>query len=311
MPEQASLTDLTNQLCQISKLIDQSGTIESVVTQAATADSPVAADATTKLVFTSAQDVPMFVTVSGDGNPDLVARATRNIKKVRRQLSERYAEPVVEPLEAGMVLGRSFAVWPMLDQFPQGRVPRYLAKRRIRPNVLDWLSGILDETHIQTNADDRRLIATNLALLYDDRRHQDHVRRAAESAADSLASGRWVPVHCVQHSDLWMGNIMIAPAGSSMSFTLVDWAGATTTGYPFFDLCRFAISNNTPSRLIKKHVACQLRRLDSNSNRIGFNVLCALGQMQSRLEHFPESLFRKMALETTNFSLNLSEEMRQ
>jgi hypothetical protein len=295
-----SSDDLADLLLQRSELINRSGTTEVVTVESATgAQAP--SDATIKLIHTSVDGKPIFVTVSGDGNPDLVARATRNIQDVRGQLSERWAEPVVKPLETGMVQGRSFAVWPMLSEFPERRVPRYLAKRRIRPEVFYWLSAVLAETHIHTTAADRQVISANLAILLEDRRHPDHLRRAADISANRLATGSWVPVHCVQHSDLWMGNIMVAPTGSLTSFSLIDWAGATIRGYPFFDLCRFAISSNAPSRLVKKHVISQLGQLNADSVDVTSYVLCALGQMQSHLEFFPEKLFREMALETTDF----------
>lgn len=297
-----SLADMRDQLSQSSALINNSATIE-LFGGGVPTDRPAPADATIKLIVRLDCGKTKFVTISGEGNPDLVARATRNIRDVRSKLSNRYAEPIVEPLETGVVNGLSFAVWPFLAEFPQGKLSRYIAKHRVRPNVLDWLYGICAETHTPTNVDERQQIATNLALLHDDRHHPDHVRKAAAGAAERLASGQWLPVQCVQHSDLWLGNIMIAPPGSVMSFKVIDWAGATCTGYPFFDLFRFAISSNAPSQLIQKNLQLQLDQFGFNRVDIASYVLCALGQMQSNLEHFPEKIFRDMVVRTTNSTL--------
>ena len=35
------------------------------------------------------------------------------------------------------------------------------------------------------------------------------------------------------------------------------------------------------------------------------HVLCAVGDMQAQLEFFPEELFRRMAVETTDFALKV------
>ena len=250
MLDPVSSEALIDALRRCSELIDRAGTIKRV--KAASASVSVApADATVKLACVSDNSPSYFITVSGDGNPDLVARATRNIQQIRRLLSERAAEPVLEPLETGVVLGRSFAVWPTLPAFPQGRVPRYLAKRLIRPAMLDWISDVYDETHTCANAAERQVIAANLTRLIEDRLHPDRLRKAAERAAERLEAEQWAPFHCVQHSDLWMGNVMLAPAGSSRSFCVIDWAGANCKGYPCFDLFRFALSANPAHRLVR------------------------------------------------------------
>ena len=295
---------LIDALRRCSELSEQSGAIERVASGSAPLFSEPA-DATVKLVCVSDNGPSYFVTVSGDGNPDLVARATRNIQQIRRLLSERAAEPVLEPLETGVVLGRSFAVWPMLPVFPQGRVPRYLAKRLIRPDMLDWISEVYDETHTCANAVERQVIAANLTKLIEDRHHPDRLRKAAERAAERLEAEQWAPFHCVQHSDLWLGNVMLAPAGSSRSFCVIDWAGASCKGYPFFDLFRFALSANLSHRLVKARVKRQLGQQGADPVDGVSHVLCAVGDMQAQLEFFPEELFRRMAVETTDFALKV------
>ena len=297
--------DLIDQLRRRSDLIDDSTELLPLG-RVASIDGARPADATAKFLVRSESGNCGFLTVSGEGNPDLVARATRNIKNVRRKLSDRYAEPIVEPLETGVALGFSFAVWPMLATFPQGKLARFLAKRRLGPDILDWLHGLCAETVTCTKADEREKIAANLMLLHDDQRHPGYVRRTAAAAAERLASGQWAPVQCVQHSDLWLGNVMIAPRGSAWSFAVIDWAGATVSGYPFFDLCRFGISSNPPWRLIQENLQRHLDHFDFDRADVVPYVLCALGQMQSDLEFFPEDLFREMVVETTGFATELA-----
>ncbi|NUH65497.1 hypothetical protein HTT03_09385 [Sulfitobacter sp. S0837] len=301
--EPVSSETLVNALRRCSELIDRAGALELIVPETAPRSPP--ADATIKLIFVSEGRPSLFITVSGAGNPDLVARAVRNIEGIRGLLSERSAEPVLEPLETGVVLGRSFAVWPMLSDLPQGRVPRYLAKQLIRPDVFDWLSDVFAETHAYATAAERQVIAGHLTKLIEDTAHPDLLRRSADRAAERLENGRWVPVHCVQHSDLWMANVMLAPAGSSRSFCVIDWAGANCKGYPFFDLFRFALSSNPAMRLVKVHVREQLDQIEAEPVDAVSCVLCALGATQAQLEFFPEDLFRRMAVETIDFALKV------
>lgn len=297
--------DLIDQLRRRSDLIDDATEIQPLIPRSST-DAAVPADATSKFIVRLKSGNSCFLIVSGMGNPDLVARATRNIRDIRRKLSDRYADPIIEPLETGVALGYSFAIWPMLAAFPQGRLTRFLAKRRLEPDILDWLHGLCAETLTHTKPDARAQIAANLMLLHDDERHPIHVRRTAADVAERLAAGKWAPVQCVQHSDLWLGNIMIAPRGSLWSFAFIDWAGATVSGYPFFDLFRFCISSNTPRWLIEESLQRQLDDFDFDRADIASYVLCALGQMQSNLEYFPEELFREMVVETTSFSFRLA-----
>lgn len=306
MIDPLSLADLTCRLQRAPAFSDPVGAVGAVLSDVGPAPEE-AADATSKLAVATPEGAAVFVTVSGDGNPDLVARGVRRLTKIRRKLSDRYAEPIVEPLETGEFEGRSFAIWPMLGQLPQGRLSRYLTKRGLRVKVMEWLSGMLAETKVPAGAQEQSRIADNLARLSGDAAHSDHLRRAADVAGERLASGRWAPVNCAQHSDLWMGNVMMSGPSAAMPFGVIDWAGARAAGYPFFDLCRFAISSNAPSRLVDEHIARQLRVLHGEREDVTSYVLCALGEMQADLEHFPEEMFRAMAEETTVFARQFSQ----
>ncbi len=289
---------LAELLRQKSNIIDVSKRIE-LVRSEAVHEPP---DATIKLICSSEDSGLIFVTVSGEGNPDLVARAARNIREVRTKLTDYYSGPVLEPLETGVINGRSFAVWPMLLDLPQNRLHRIHLKWRLRPIVFDWLAGVLTDTHIEATRDEKQAIAANLTTLLDDCRHPDVLRQAAENAADRLASGKWTPFHCVQHSDLWMGNIMMGRPGSPASFRVIDWAGATIKGFPFFDLFKFSMSSCASPRLVRKYVKQQLGQLGSKNIDIQSYLSSALGQIQSNLEFFPEDIFRKMAANTIEYS---------
>lgn len=262
---------------------------------------------TAKYPLQLASGARAFLIVSGEGNPGLAARAARNIAAIRARLTPATAAPIVEPLEAGEAMGRSYTLWPMLRPWPEGRIARYLAKRRNEGPILNWLLSLMRETHEPMDATRRQKALHYLALLEGDTWHPDQVRSKAADAAGHIEKGNWSPISCVQHSDLWLGNIMRPPRGAAATFSVIDWPGARLDGYPFFDMCRFAISCGTSQARIRRAAAAGLRECDPASRRLTPYVLCALGQIQDNLEHFPETMFRAMLCETAAFSMKIDE----
>ncbi|MEQ9258496.1 MAG: phosphotransferase [Roseovarius sp.] len=266
-----------------------------------------AADATAKYTVQLASGERTFLIVSSAGNPDLAARAARNIAAIRARLSPATAAPVAEPLETGTAQGLSYTLWPMLTPWPEGRLTRFIAKRRTEPQVLAWLLALMRETKAPMTEASKARALHYLARVEGDTAHSDAARRCAGEAAGRIAQGHWAPVTCVQHSDLWLGNVMLAPEGARGGFRVIDWAGARLEGYPFFDLGRFAISCGTSGARLRRAIMEGLRACDSACPGITPYVLCALGQIGDDLEHFPEAMFRAMLRDTVAFSLRVDE----
>lgn len=81
---------------------------------------------------------------------------------------------------------------------------------------------------------------------------------------------------------------------NAYGFYAIDWAGATTSGRPFFDLLAFGMSCGlTPAALMSQAVArCQSIKCERRDVLPYF--LAALGAIGMDLEHFPESRYVAM-----------------
>ncbi|MFC6638105.1 DUF1679 domain-containing protein [Sulfitobacter sp. JBTF-M27] len=150
-------------------------------------------------------------------------------------------------------------------------------------------------------------LAADVILLAENSNLPGRVKQTAAETSEQLRLGRWRPVQTVQHSDLWMGNIMYAPRGSAWSFSVIDWAGATVNGFPFFDFCRFCLSCSTSAHLTRRKLLRLLAALELEHDAVVPHVLCSLARMQRNLENFPEELFCEMVAQTTRFAFDLAE----
>ena len=291
---QSGWVNMLEQLKSKSTVIDSLSPIESVYGNELPA-SEVVADATSKYLVKLSSGERGFLIVSGAGNPDLVARAARNISLIRGMVSDRCAEPIIPPLEVGEIKGSSFAIWPMLGTLPRGRLKKYLVKRQLSPAVLNWLYCLCDETLSKPNSSELKATESQLLTLADDKNSLDIVRRAAADAATKMNFGTWTPYKCVQHSDLWMGNVLIPPRKSIWPFSVVDWAGANASGFPFFDFIKFSESNNLSRKLVRRKMSRYVSDMGFGFSQVLPYTACALAQIHSDLEYFPESMFKSMA----------------
>lgn len=307
-PQIPDRNDLVDLLKHQSAVIDRTRAIP-MFRPAGSLDADALADSTSKHIVHLEDGQKGFLIVSGHGNPDLVARGVRNINATRQQVSARTAAPVIAPIDEGVVMGMSYAIWPMLIPVPSGKLRSYLIRRKLDPVVLNWLHALCAETKTELVDLERDGLSACLELLAQDHKHSSLIRKAAETAARRLADRAWTPVHCVQHSDLWMGNVMLAPKEIEADFAVIDWAGANLSGFPFIDLCRFAISSRIPSSLVLDAVRRELNALDCAPEDVMSYVLGALGQIQSNLEFFPEDLFRGMFAETTGFAARVIDDL--
>jgi hypothetical protein len=263
------------------------------------------ADATTKCVITSQSGDRYFMLVSGQGNPRLVARAVGNIQEIRRRLPARLATNVLAPIASGNIVGRTCAVWPShLPFYTSNRLLLSSRKLRYVRTFLDWthdvcatsLSGVLTHSEVES-----RFLAPLWSLLANPvfpARMHNHAKLAIERIMDDS----WRPIHCAQHGDLWMGNFLLPSNDStSVKFYVIDWAGATLQGFPLFDLTRLAISLRVSTRVAKECMSRFSNTLSCEQDDLLSYVLCAIGELGTRLEHFPTERYLDMSVKLFDF----------
>jgi len=269
------------------------------------ADRPGLADSTLKCLVPCPSGEPGFLLLSGPGNPDLVARAVRNIGAVRSRLPEPLAATVLAPVLTGEIDGRSCAVWPRhLPFVVPGRLRFRLRALWYRARLLGWARDLCAATLSEpAGAEARRQgFGAPLARLTADAGFPDDLRRRAEAALARLETGAWQPRHCIQHGDLWAGNFLLPRPGTPpVPLYVIDWAGARLTGYPVFDSARLGLSLRCPPRRMATHLAGLAGVLGCEVTDIPAYALCAIGDLGATLEHFPEARYRQMAQQVTAY----------
>lgn len=265
-------------------------------------------DSTIKCLISNPDGDDYFMLISAVNSPDAIARAVTNIRNIKAKLPAEFAETLLSPLTSGAIDGRSCAVWPRHEPFIPSRSllfgPYFKLRRMLHRNsFLDWaynlcahtLSGSLTEQSVDSGfIKPLQHVEASNAL-------PDEMRQHAHIAIQRIRNRQWRPMHCVQHGDLWYGNFLF-PIGHNRQdrakLYVIDWGGATLDGYPVFDFTRLAIAMECNARSVSLHIDKLTKLLGCERIDIASYVLCAIGEMATRLEHFPEQQFHLLSTST-------------
>lgn len=239
-----------------------------------------------------------FAIISAQAAPDLVARGTDNIRAVRQRLPRDVGRTVLQPIGEGRVGGMSTAIWRwQRPMFSNARLIRKAQIRVRRHRLLDWsydfIAGGLARGPGENEVAGRFIPDLERVAL--DARHGEAMRADAHRALDRLHGGRWANlVSSVEHGDLWHGNFLTGRRGDAPLY-VIDWAGARLDGYPMYDFARLSMSLGvTPStgrRIVRRFADL----LDCTPEDLVGYLLCSLGSLSDRLEHFPPDRYYAMA----------------
>ena len=256
-------------------------------------------DATSKYVVRMSDGPNLFLLVSGEGNRHLVSRAVANIQAARAAVSPGIAAHILDTVAAGEAMGTSYAVWMQQRDFPTaGRLQRFLARRRYAEPILDWAEGLARDTLAEGDPD---AFAASLRAIEAEGGFGPAMREDARRARARMEAGTWRPRHCLQHGDLWIGNVVLSDAPNGPAFSVIDWAGMERNGYPFYDLARMLLSLRAGSRLARGRIARLCDLVGCAPEDAVSYALAALGHVGRHLEHFPPDLYRSMAAEVHGF----------
>ena len=262
-------------------------------------DKATISDATLKCLVTGPDGAPGMLLVSGPGNPDLIARAVRNIDAVRARLPEPLAQTVLAPLHSGEIGGLSCALWfRHLPFLAENRIAQRWRALRYRSRLLGWARDLCAASLSEPEGAEARRqgFAVPLARVAADTAFPDTMRKRAETGLQRLETGAWQPRHCIQHGDLWCGNFLLPRPGTPMvPLYVIDWAGARITGYPVIDSARLGLSLRCPPRRMAVHLRDLAGVLGCSGDDLMSSALCAIGDLGANLEHFPEARYRQMA----------------
>ena len=255
-------------------------------------------DRTSKFIAPARVHGKCFVLVSSPNNPDVVARSVGIIEKLYGVLPASDAASILKPLADGYVDGVSYAIWPLLRPLSKTRIIQSFQKRRLTPKILDWLFNVTVATHTvndETANIESRFIAP-LASIANHQGLSGGIHNTAREAIGKFRTGAIKPVNCQEHGDFWLGNIMLADGDipGRPAFVVIDWAGASMCGYPFFDLAKMAFSLNATRAQTLRQIDRHCALFDCEREDVLAYFLCASGSLSQHLEYFPEAKFVEM-----------------
>jgi len=244
------------------------------------------ADATEKFVLSHGRTAHYILIVASCIEPRAVRRNADRMRLAKRALSQNLGRVIELPVAEGEYGGRSYALWRMRKPLSTNRLLFALQRAMLAPSVLQWLCDAATET---LHRGDPLIYAAHLQRLLNVPGLSDSVRASAEGAQRAFQTNEIAPLSVLQHGDLWIGNVLRAKG--RREFTLIDWAGATTDGFPFFDLVKFACSIGATAKEMRQLVERYSAAVHCASRTAIAYVLAGLGRLHGELEHFPEERF--------------------
>jgi Phosphotransferase enzyme family len=246
-------------------------------------------DPDSKLVFLSEGEPGFVVTVSPPEFPEVVAEECLKAAQMRARLGD-LSGPILEPLDAGRVQTSSYAVLPYRNPFSKRRGIRWMHRIWARHHVLEWL---LQVTRGRSAACDASRYEAALETLGESVPRDSPTAALLRAADGHLRSGRFAPKTTPMHGDLWGGNVLRGTAATT--FTLIDWRGSTTDGFPLFDLIRTAESFALSARALRLQLRRHRAALGCQVADLPLYLLGALGHYAAHLGEMSPVLFRTMA----------------
>lgn len=262
------------------------------------------ADATTKFLIRTRAGHPLAVVVCARPiAPGLVQRGTDNAEAIRERIGDDLGRAIIKPIGSGTVDGRSYVILPYCRDFASWRPRRILQRLRIQRPMLNWLRRA-NEAAAKTHGRGEAVTSAYHAALEHLERQKlfdGAIQRAIRTAIDRLESGAWRPRHTFDHNDLYLSNIMLpekTPLSGSRPrypFVLIDWAGASPTGFGIYDLIRLARAFNLSDATLRRELAGHASALGSDFRDAPGHMLATFGRLHVHLEHFPLELYLRTA----------------
>jgi hypothetical protein len=246
----------------------------------------VVADVTEKYLLYYGRSARYILIVSSGIEPQSVRRNADRMRLAKHTLSRTLGRVIELPLAEGEHCGRSYALWRMLKPLSSNRLLFALQRSVLAPAVLRWLCDVGSET---LHRGDALLYSASLERLLTVPGLSEGLRAAAQDAQLAFQRNQIAPLSVLQHGDLWIGNVLRGEG--HREFALIDWPGATTEGFPFYDLIRFACSigvgPNEMRQLLERYSAA----VHCAPGTAMAYLLAGLGKLHEELEHFPEHRF--------------------
>jgi len=235
-----------------------------------------------------------FIICANPIGKTLVKENVEKARAVKALLGPPHNQAIDLPFLNGDVQGISWAIYDLNTPLTDNRWAWQLQKRLLTPVVGQWIADVVKQTQKTIpNKDRSKTITSPLESVCHENAFSREMIKSAEEAIKNIESGAWHPRTTLAHNDLWRGNILLSSNAHifTRQIRVIDWAGADTSGIPFFDLFKFIQSFAVPraygKRLIQDHCdILECRPMDA----IGY-LLTALGVLGQNLNQFPHHAY--------------------
>jgi hypothetical protein len=234
--------------------------------------------------------------ISNSQFPDSVEQESKKARLARGILSGDLAEAIPSALFEGRLAGRSFAIWPKYRPISGYKIVRAAQKRLLYDDVFAWLRGVAEASIDRKLTADAIVRRCRLPLEHIRAHRQlgEEIRSLAHQALQRLDEGDWHPVSILQHSDLWLGNILLPirkPRNDKFPFFVIDWGGSVIDGAPALDMVRFCMSANVNLRRAHREFLYYASAIQISLEELVFEIVVGLGLIGTNLNEFPEDRF--------------------
>lgn len=268
---------------------------------------PVADDTTKLLVRNEAGQPVAVILVASKVEPDLVEKGMDNARVIKQMLGPQLGQVILDPKATGWLHGRSYTVLPYCKPLESGPFIRRWHNFTLRPLAIEWLTQVTQATAREPTAEElhKNFIAPLEKLAAMDGMAAE-IKEAAKITLERIESSAWKPRHVLMHSDLWRGNILFSdPENRGVErfarLVIIDWPGAKTDGYGFYDLVRLSLSMNLPKIFLSVHIKNHCEILQCQPMDARSHLLAALAHLGQNLNHFPMENYCKLALTCFQF----------
>jgi hypothetical protein len=246
--------------------------------------------------------------ISNENFPDLVELEVEKTRLARRVLSNDLAGVIPIPIFDGRFMGRSFVFLPKYRCMSDGKIIHALQKRLLYDNLFTWLRGVaevsIDRNPSASSADKRWRLP--LEYVREHRKQSSKIRSIADLALELLDKGRWRPVSVLQHSDFWLGNILLPSLSQRSSsnrfkFFVIDWGGSIVDGGPGFDMVRLCMSSRISLQRARGELLNYCRSINIDHDTLVFEVIAGLGRIGKNLNQFPEERYMTLCENTLDY----------
>ncbi len=254
-------------------------------------------DSTVKCILNySKANQTKFMLVSRVASSKLVTRNYMNAENVCSRVSSKTAAHIATPQTKGAFREFSYAIYPYYNSLSSLRILRAIENYSIFPKIISWHKNLVLESKRPVTDQEIPKISYELSTLKTFFDNDREISLEILSASNLVEKRKSQLYSCISHNDLWRGNIL-KNSKFIGEIKVIDWAGMSLDGNPFFDLSKLLISFNI-NRHHSQSLYNQYRQLfECDTQGMGAYFYISMARLLANIDNFPETRFRNLVRE--------------